>query len=197
MNELIRINYESEQPTVSDFKKRLDTCKSFEEFFIKVSKIKVASDREELRELQKIIQGFMAKYGHEAIIYLNDCISAEIVLPCKSKESILHKESQIKKEILNNFNGIFPEYDFVETEKSVDSIGRIDIYAKHKERPVIIELKTGHTNPNSQLIAYGSKFKDPILIGITEEPLPENKKMNNITYLVFNELKGGVKTWII
>ena len=80
--------------------------------------------------------------------------------------------------------------------KVVDGIGRIDIFAKYGDIPVIIELKKGRKNPNTQLIAYGSKFENPILIGITENELSDKYKEPNIIYYTFAQLKSKAKNWI-
>lgn len=79
----------------------------------------------------------------------------------------------------------------------VNTIPTIDILAKSGEQFVIIELKAGRKNPNKQLIAYASKYKNPILIGITEEPLPEDSIFQGIQYFLFSDLKEGVETWIL
>lgn len=178
-------------------RKRLKKCKSFKDFFIEVSKIKVGGDTDDLKELQKIMMEFVPIYGGEAIVYLSDCISAERILPCKSQEAKYFREKQMQKEISDNFNSIFPEFEFIQTEKVIDGIGRIDILAKKGEQFVIIELKAGRKNPNKQLIAYASEFKSPILIGITEESLPKESILQGIQYFLFSDLKEGVETWIL
>lgn len=199
MNELLKINYETEQPTVSvsDILKTLDQCNGFTQFFIAISKMKVKFDREELKVLIKALRKYYPKYGVESITYLIDSIHAEMALPCKSIEVRKLSESAMRKEILNNFNKIFPGFNNVEIEKSVVGIGRIDIYAEKDERPVIIELKINKKNPNQQLLSYGVAFKNPILIGITELPLEEKQKVSGIKYYSLLELKEEIDNWII
>ena len=178
-------------------RERLKQCRNFKDFFVEVSKMKVIYDIDDLKKLQKIIKEFVPVYGSEAIVYLSDCISTERVLPCKSEEARHFREKQMQKEISDNFSSIFPEFEFVQTEKSISGIGRIDILAKKGEQPVIIELKAGRQNPNKQLIAYASKFKNPVLIGITEEPLPKDSILQEIQYYLFSDLKEGAETWIL
>lgn len=196
MSELIKINYEGEQPTVSA-RDQLNSCNNFEDFFIKVCKLKVEMEHDELKELLKIMDNYYTNYNPMAIAYLKDCIQTELVLPCKFKGTINYLEKKMQTEIVNNFNSLFPDYIFVCTEKKVDGIGRIDIYALCGERPVIIELKACHKNPNGQLLAYATKFEEPILIGITQEPIKQENKVPGIKYLIFDELKSGVSEWII
>lgn len=154
-------------------------------------------DREELKILIKALRNYYFKYGVETITYLIDSIHAEMTLPCNSVEARKFSESVMRKEILNNFNKIFPDFYNIETEKSVGGIGRIDIYAEKGERPVIIELKINKKNPNQQLISYGAAFKNPILIGITELPLDEKQKVSGIKYYSLLELKEEIDNWII
>lgn len=199
MNELLRINYDSEQPTVSvsDIWKVLDQCNDFTQFFIASSEMKLKFDREELKILIKALRKYYSKYGVESITYLIDSIHAEMALPYNSLEARKFSESAMRKEILNNFGEIFPDFSNVETEKSVNGIGRIDIYAEENGRPVIIELKINKKNPNQQLLSYGAAFKNPILIGITELPLDEKQRISGIKYYSLSELKEGIDNWII
>ena len=199
MSDLIKINYETEQPTVSarDICKILDQYSDFTQFFIACSEMKLQFDREELKILIKALRNYYFKYGVETITYLIDSIHAEMTLPCNSVEARKFSESVMRKEILNNFNKIFQAFYNIETEKSVGGIGRIDIYAEKGERPVIIELKINKKNPNQQLISYGAAFKNPILIGITELPLDEKQKVSGIKYYSLLELKEEIDNWII
>lgn len=182
---------------MNELKEQLDGCRSFTEFFITVCKIKVAADFEDLRRLLSLMDEYIPKYGGDAVVYLKDCIQTEIVLPCKSKEAITQLEKAMQSEIVNNFNTLFPKYTFVCTEKKVGGIGRIDIFALCGKRPVIIELKVRSKNPAGQLLAYATKFENPILIGITQKPIREENKIDGIKYMLFDELKRGVKQWII
>lgn len=143
-------------------------------------------DRDELKELLKLMDNYYADYTSAAIAYLKDCIQTEMFISCKSK---IRQEKMMQTEIVNNFNSLFPDYTFICTEKKVEGVGRIDIYALYGERPVIIELKVRHKNPNGQLLAYATKFENPILIGITQEPIQEENKISGIKYLIFDELK--------
>lgn len=199
MNELLKINFDSEKPTVSvsDIWKVLDQCDDFTQFFIASSEMKLKFDREELRVLIKALRKYYLKYGVDSITYLIDSIHAEMALPCNSVEARKFSESIMRKELLNNFSKIFPSFSNVETEKNVDGIGRIDIYAEENGKPVIIELKTNKRNPNQQLLSYGSAFKNPILIGITELPLEEKQKVSGIKYYSLSELKEGIDNWIV
>lgn len=199
MNELIKVNYETEQPTVSarDLHEKLNTCKDFAEFFIEVCKMKVSMDTNDLKVLMDVVNGYIGKFNSTAIVYLQDCILTERILPCKAKEINKQIEKDMQREVANNFKELFPDYTFQRTEKPVDGIGRIDIFATYKERPVILELKVGRKNPNSQLIAYASRFENPILIAINQEPISETNRIPGIKYLIFEEMKRGVSQWIV
>lgn len=182
---------------MNDLKQQLDNCKNFKDFFITVCKIKVSCEFDDLLTLLHLLNAYIPTYGGKAIVYLKDCIQTEMVLPCKSKEAIIQAEKEMQKEIANNFHFVFPKYTFVCIEKKVNGIGRIDIFALYDKRPVIIELKTKRRSPNSQLLAYATKFEDPILIGITQEAIAEENKIPGINYLVFDELRKGAGNWII
>lgn len=105
-----------------------------------------------------------------------------------SKKTINMSEKEYVDKLVDNFDEIFPKYRFITTEKIIKNIGRIDIFAEEIEtnRAVIIECKKGKQNPTKQLLAYGSGFKNPILIGITEHPI--KGKLNRIIYKTYNEL---------
>ena len=190
MEELLKINHDTEQPTVSarDLHEALDKCEDFSEFFVSCSKMKVGFNRENLKTLINVLRMFYEKYGAEIIAYLIDTIQAEMVLPCKTTEKREKSEANMKKQILNNINKIFPDFNNIESEKTIDGIGRVDIYAEKNGTPVIIELKTGKKNPNQQLLSYGASFDSPILIGITELPLGQKQKIPDIVYYSFHEL---------
>lgn len=177
---------------------RLRNCENFEELFIVASEIKVASDFDGLNLLIEELSNpyYCLKFNSTAIVYLKDSIVAEKSLSFNLKEVIKLSEKNMQKEIADNFPTLFPNYEFECCEKPVKGIGKIDIFAKSGERPVIIELKVGNKNPNTQLIAYGSCFKNPILIGITEKELSKESKHQGITYYTFDELKKGAKSWI-
>lgn len=197
MNELISVNFDTQTVSARELYERLSKLNDFKDFFLDVSKMKISMEFEELKILQKVVKSFDYKFGVDAVIYLSDSISTEMVLPFNSLEARKASEKEMKYQIVNNFNSIFPDYTFVCCEKQVGGIGRIDIYALYKDRSVIIELKTGNKNPNAQLLAYGSKFENPILIGITEQDISDERKVEGITYFTFPELKRGVEQWII
>lgn len=197
MNEIITVNIDTQTVSARELHKKLNKHNDFKDFFIEVSEMKVSMDMEELKLLRMVVKTFSCKFGSEAVVYLADSIDAEMALPVKSLDVRKASEEKMKEEILNNFNSIFPDYKFIGCEKQVDGIGRIDIYALCGERSVIIELKTGSKNPNTQLIAYGSKFENPILIGITEKEIDKERKINGISYFTLSELREGVEQWII
>ena len=89
----------------------------------------------------------------------------------------------------------FHDIDFIQREYEVPGIGKIDILGKQiiTDRPVVIECKLDNKNPNKQLIAYGSHFDNPILIGITEEPIPKKMQLPNINYLTYYEMGIRIK----
>ena len=198
MKELIKINYENEQQIISvrELYEKLNECKDFKEFFVKVSEYKVLLDFDELKVLRDVVKTFALEYGVDAIVYLADSITTEMTIPCKSKDVRKSIEADMQKQIINNFRQIFPDFEFVASEKEIRRIGRIDIFAISNGKAVIIELKAGNKNPNSQLLAYGSKFESPILIGITQYPIEESRKLDGILYFVFDDLKKGASQWM-
>ena len=192
MNDLVRVSYESESPTVSarDLHEFLSQQKTFEDFYIAVSELRVGSDRNELKALREEVGMFVFRFNSTAITYLCDEITTEMFLPCKNPAEAKTSESEYREIIINRFSELFPGYDFVGKEMGAFPMGRIDILAKCKStgRAVIFELKKGATSPNKQLIAYASIFKNPILIAITETEFPDEKKLDNIIYLTYKEL---------
>jgi len=200
MNNLIPINYDNDRQTVSArmLHEKLDNICDFKEFYIAVSKLKVDLLKSDLRILRDTVNTFCSKFGADAIVYLADCITAEMILPCKSEEVRQFKEKQLQNELLINFNAAFPKYYLLGSEIPVDGIGRIDILAEETEtgREIIFELKVGSGNPNKQLIAYASKFNNPILIGVTEFPINDSMKLQNVIYLTFDEIKKSSKQWL-
>ena len=106
-----------------------------------------------------------------------------------------YTEKQMQSEIIDNFNNLFPQYTFVQKEYKVPS-GRVDILAKDKEnRNVIIELKLPKYNPNRQLLDYENYFDNPIMIGITQEPLSNKIKRESITYYTYDNDKKEIKKY--
>lgn len=189
MHELLNVDADTQTVSARALHEKLNRHRDFNDFFVAVSKMKVSMDMEELKLLRMVVKAFTYKFSSEAITYLADSIDAEMVLPINSLEARKANEEKMKEEIVNNFNLIFPDYTFIECEKQVDGIGRIDIYALCGERSVIIELKTGNKNPNIQLIAYGSKFDNPILIGISEKEIEDERKIEGISYFTLSELR--------
>ena len=201
MNELIKIQNNENGQAVSarDLHKALSLCKSFEEFFIKVSELKCSLDTiAELRTLRKTVELFLTKYSGDAITYLADSIDVETTLPCRQEISSEINESQMKEELLNNFTNAFPDYALIGVEVSVKGIGRIDVLAKECrcERPVIIEIKASDMNPNKQLLAYAKGYKNPILIAITKKMFPLERRLKAIAYYTLEELKEGANLWV-
>lgn len=197
MQELIKVDIDTQTVSARELHKQLNKCMSFKEFFIKVSECRVLFDFEELRVLREVVKKYSVKYGSEAIVYLADSISCERTLPCKSLEARKNEESEMKRQIVNNFNTLFPNFKFVSCEKEVPGVGRIDIYAMCDDRAVIIEIKTENKNPNAQLLAYSYKFDNPILIGITQRRIGKERQLEGAHYFTFDELKGMVKEWVI
>lgn len=196
MNQL-QVNFDTQTVSARELHEKLNECNDFKEFFVKVSEYRVLFDYDELRELREAVKKFFVKYGREAVVYLADSISCEMTIPCKSLETRKYEESEIKKQIVNNFNVLFPNFEFISCEKEVPGVGRIDIYAVCNDRAVIIEIKTGNKNPNAQLLAYGYNFNDPILIGITQRQIGTEKQLKGISYYTFAELKESVEEWVI
>lgn len=192
MNELIKIEVnENQEPIISGrvLHEFLTKITTFNEFFITVSKLKVEFNRTELKmllnELDNII--YSVKFGNQEIAYLKDSVVAERTLLCKSDDKRSFTEKEMQNSIVQNFTKIFPDYIFVSKEKVIQNVGRIDIFAieKSTKRPVIIELKKGTKNPNTQLLAYSQHFDNPILIGITENTTSE---IEGINYILFKEI---------
>ncbi len=191
MNDLIKVSYENDRPTVlaRELHEFLDKKDCFADFFIAVCELKVGMSFDELGVLNRVLDKFVQKFGN-AVIYLKDCVQTERVIPLKLSPCRQTPEETMRNKVLDNFEKIFPDYTFVQTERPVDGVGRIDIYGECAKRPVIIELKAGRKNPNPQLLAYGSRFYNPILIGITENQLSENQKNKNILYLSMDDIES-------
>lgn len=62
-------------------KKQLDQCRSFEEFFVKVSEIKInySTRLKALIKLRNIVSEYDDAYDVGAVVYLCDCIDLEII----------------------------------------------------------------------------------------------------------------------
>lgn len=169
---------------------RLMQHRDFKDFYVEVCEMKVESDMERLKKLRVAVGVFEDKFGIRPITYLKDDIDCEIVLKMRNPNNTGRLEKRYQKKLVNRFAEVFPHYTYVGQEKTMDELGRIDILALDKEtgRDVIIELKTGAKNPNKQLLAYGSRYTNPILIGITEKELPERKKRKGIQYFTYSQL---------
>ena len=74
MNELIKITYDNDRPTVSarELRELLSSCDTFEDFFCRVSDLKVQMDREELKLLRTVVKDFLPIYENCAITHLCD-----------------------------------------------------------------------------------------------------------------------------
>lgn len=62
-------------------KKQLNQCRSFEEFFVKVSEIKIeySTRLKALMKLRNIVSEYDDAYDIGAVVYLCDCIDLEII----------------------------------------------------------------------------------------------------------------------
>ena len=171
----------------------LDTIKTFDQFytFVCERKQQYSMDIDKLKSLEQAVDLFSERFGHKPITFLLDYIhEAEATLMYCKTHSVNHKESKYKAQVINKFDLLFPQYHFIGSEVNVPGIGKIDILAKDKisGRDVIIELKVKGKSPNSQLISYGSAFENPILVGITEEPINKNRRLNGIHYYTYSGL---------
>lgn len=176
----------------SDITNDLCECGSFEEFFIKAYDYIWDLDDDYIDDLIHAIEKFYPVYGYEPLSRIREyAFEHSILYNSRVQRRNKTSESDIQKDIINNFNILFPTYDFVGVEKVLDGIGRIDIYAKEKitNRDVVIELKTNNGNPTKQLIAYGSVFENPILIGINQNGLKDNQMLNDIIYYKYDYSK--------
>ena len=200
MGELINVNFETDQASTLE-KELLDdllTCETFQDFFVKASELRVKLDSKGLRTLRDVVGRFVLKFDGKSIVYLCDSITTEMFLPCKQEISPVIREKALQNELLNNFNSAFPDYELIGAEVPVKGIGRIDILAEDKQtkRPIIIELKIKSKNPNKQLLAYASRYENPIIVGITEDDLPEGVKHEDVIYHTFKTLKEGAAQWV-
>lgn len=113
------------------------------------------------------------------------CLAAHS-LGARSEKS--NGEELYKIKIIDNFDLIFPYYQYIGTEVKTKAGGFIDILAidRSSKKHVIMELKLGAKNCARQLYGYAVDFEDPVLISITE--LDVKNKQNDIIYLTTNEL---------
>lgn len=191
MEQLIKVNFDTQMVSARDLHEALEKSNSFKDFFINVSTLRTHMNNDNLRVLRKVVWSFAERYGTEAIIYLVDSIDCEAALPMNNLEPKKITEEVMRKEIVANFNILFPKLKYLGKEVTIGEIGRADILAEDigSSRKVIFELKTGHKNPTQQLLAYGSHYNNPLLVGITQEPLSKNKKHPKILYLIMDDLK--------
>lgn len=145
----------------------------------------------ELRSLRKKISKLDKDFfAVQSQVYLCDLLDMQIALLSQVNKDVHIRESVYQKEVCQNFSKYFPNYMFVQCEYTIPTIGIIDIFAtcKTDNRPVAIELKTKNNNPTKQLIAYGTAFTNPILIGITEIKLDPKLKSSQIQYYTYDIL---------
>lgn len=66
---------------IKKIKKQLNQCRSFEEFFVKVSEIKIeySTRLKALMKLRNIVNEYDDSYDVGAVVYLCDCIDLEII----------------------------------------------------------------------------------------------------------------------
>ncbi|MFR3819076.1 MAG: hypothetical protein ACLTXO_11095, partial [Fusobacterium varium] len=157
MNELIKIEERNGEQLVSakDLHEFLSIIDNFEDFFIKVSKLKVNFNRTNLKILLNELDNeiYLRKFNVASIVYLKDSIVGEMTLGCKNIINNDFSEKEMKQYVIKNFSRIFPNYHYLGQEIEVKNIGRIDILAKDNlsNKHVIIELKLKNKNPNAQL----------------------------------------------
>lgn len=121
----------------------LNNFDDFQDFFVKIESLRVsAKSIDDLELLKKVADVFKLKFNPNAITYLKDSIDLEIVC-FHRREARTFIEKAMQMQIIENFNLFFPKYTFIECEKVLEGIGRIDIYALYEGRSVIIELKAG------------------------------------------------------
>lgn len=169
-----------------------------EDFIKIVYKLLETSNPKEIKIAEDVIYLYchIKKCSEEIRKFLIDaCDYRWFYLVKKREEEKKNNEKIYVNKIVENFNDIFPNYTFVGTEYIVEKIGRIDIFAKENETlsPVIIECKVKNHNPTKQLLACGSYFHNPILIGITEKRLLKKSQHDKILYLTYKDFGiGGI-----
>lgn len=88
MNEIIKFDFDKQTVSARELHEKLISCESFYDLFVEVSKEKVVRNWFELRELLNVLDdSFALKYGSDGILYLRDCISCEMALPCKNRKT--------------------------------------------------------------------------------------------------------------
>lgn len=149
---------------------------SFEELFLWAAreKEKCNYNSQQIKRLRSFIKDkYLNKF--QGTIYLIDFLDLEFIHALECENSRENRENDMQNYICQNFETLFPKFEFVKSEFVIKS-GRIDILAEEKssKRPVIIELKTDNKNPTIQLLAYSKEF-----INITYYVM-KNKKMEEV-----------------
>ena len=95
----------------------------------------------------------------------------------RQAEKIYHRK------IVLNFEKIFPEYKYVQSEYKMKDGDIADILAKDikTKRPVIIEIKIGSRSAHRQLRSYAYNFDSPILVNVCYEN--PKKQVQGIVYI--------------
>ena len=150
-----------------------------------------------IRRLNEVIQSELPSINNNLFdnierLFTMNCVSGNDVL----RQSLKITEKEIKDNLIQNFNKIFPNWEFIKDEYCIENVGFIDILAKDKEtnRYVIIEIKKDETNPNKQLLKYSKDFINPILVGITD--MDKKKYKNNIIYFKTKDILNKLKQYI-
>lgn len=182
MNEIIKIDNDNKVSgrELHDF---LEESKSFQELFNKVYELMICTNRDINKSIMLALNSpAFIKYG-KSLVYLRDMISMNRVLPCNSGKERNYEEKKLHDYIVDNFNIIFPDYRFIGSEVVIENIGRIDILGEEKttNRKIIMEIKVGGHNPNSQLYAYGAHYNNPILVGVVDDSF--SNRLDSIVYI--------------
>ena len=150
-----------------------------------------------IRRLNEVIQSELPSINNNLFdnierLFTMNCVSGNDVL----RQSLKITEKEIKDNLIQNFNKIVPNWEFIKDEYCIENVGFIDILAKDKEtnRYVIIEIKKDETNPNKQLLKYSKDFINPILVGITD--MDKKKYKNNIIYFKTKDILNKLKQYI-
>lgn len=74
-----------------EIKYQLNQCRSFEEFFVKASEIKLkcSISIKKLKKLRTIIKEYSVVYGSDVIVHLCDCIDAEMAIVRLAKKLVV------------------------------------------------------------------------------------------------------------
>ena len=150
-----------------------------------------------IRRLNEVIQSELPSINNNLfdnieMLFTMNFVSVNDIL----RQSLKITQREIKDNLIQNFNKIFPNWEFIKDEYCIKNVGFIDILAKDKEtnRYVIIEIKKDETNPNKQLLKYSKDFINPILVGITD--MDKKKYKNNIMYFKTKDILNKLKQYI-